>query len=39
MAGNTTRKNVCLLVAPSMAAASRSDGSMPFSPAKYRIMM
>ena len=39
MAGNTTRKNVCPALAPSMAAASRSVGSTLFSPARYKIMM
>ena len=32
--GKTIRKNVCVSVAPSIAAASRSDGSTPFSPAR-----
>lgn len=34
MTGNTTRKNVRLSEAPSTAAASRSDGSTPFRPAR-----
>ena len=36
--GNTTRKNVCRSLAPSMAAASRSVGSTALSPARYRII-
>ena len=34
MTGNTTRKNVCRWLAPSIAAASRSVGSTLFSPAR-----
>src|SRR5262249_33480229 len=34
MTGNTTWKNVCLWLAPSMAAASRSVGSTLFRPAR-----
>ena len=39
IAGNTTRRNVCTGLAPSMTAASLSAGSTDFRPAKYRIMM
>jgi len=37
--GKTTRKNVWTSLAPSTFAASRSVGSIPFRPARYRIMM
>ena len=37
--GKTTEKNVLTWLAPSTAAASRSDGSTPFSPARYSSMM
>ena len=33
-AGKITRRNVCHSLAPSIAAASRSDGSTLFSPAR-----
>ena len=32
--GKTTRKNVCRSLAPSIAAASRSEGSTLFRPAR-----
>ncbi len=37
--GKTTLKKVWRSVAPSIAAASRSDGSTPFRPARYSSMM
>ena len=37
--GSTTEKNVLAGLAPSTAAASRSEGSTPFSPARYSSMM